>query len=424
MRAMQIAALVLIGWIGWGGPAIAADAGANGYRLGPQDRLRVKVYDWRTGSAEMHEWTALTGEFVVDAAGNVSLPLVGEVPAADQTTSQLAQSLADRLKDRAGLAQRPDASIEVVNYRPFYMIGQVVKPGEYGYRPGMTVLQAVSIAGGLVRPQEANMLDYERDALTQRGELRVLATEQQALIARQARLDAELHGADSIAFPKALLAQETTPEVARAMREEQLLFETGRSALQSQTESLGQAKILLQHEVETLSAKEASVSRQLALSKKELDQVNGLVAKGLAVMPRQLQTEQNTSQFESNLLDIQLSSLRAQQDIARIDRDLSDFRDKQRSQFLAEAREVRTSLDAVNERIATTQTLIYQSEVRSPQVTAQQSVNARRAPVYSITRRVNGVFRTETTSESDLVEPGDTVHVDKPPELQRPDARG
>ena len=424
MRASQTAALMLAGWIALGGPAIAADAGTSGYRLGPQDRLRVKVYDWRTGSAEMHEWTALTGEFVVDAAGNVSLPLVGEVPAADQTTSQLAQSLADRLKDRIGLAQRPDASIEVVSYRPFYMIGQVEKPGEYGYRPGMTVLQAVSIAGGLVRPAEANMLDYERDALTQRGELRVLATQRQALIARQARLDAELDGADSITFPKALLAQAADPEIARAMREEQLLFETDRSALQSQTESLGQAKILLQHEVETLAAKEASVSYQLALAKKELEQINGLVAKGLAAVPRQLQTEQNASQFQSNLLDIQLSSLRAQQDIARIDRDLSDFRDKQRSQFLAEAREVRTSLDSANERMSTTQTLIYQSEVRAPQVTAQKTANARRAPVYSITRRVNGVFRTDTTSESDLVEPGDTVHVDQAPDIQPPDARG
>lgn len=424
MRASLTAALILAGWIALGGPAIAADAEANGYRLGPQDRLRVKVYDWRTGSAEIHEWTALTGEFAVDAAGNVSLPLVGEVPAADKTTSQLAQLLADRLKDRIGLAQRPDASIEVVSYRPFYIVGQIEKPGEYGYRPGITVLQAISIAGGLVRPQEGNLLDYERDALTQRGELRVLETERQALIARQARLDAEIDGADSITFPEALQAQATDPEIARAMREEQLLFETDRSALQSQTESLGQAKILLQHEVETLSAKEASVLHQLALAKKELDQINGLVAKGLAAVPRQLQTEQNASQFESSLLDIQLSSLRAQQDIARIDRDLSDFRDKQRSQFLAEARQVRTSLDSANERMSTTQTLIYQSEVRAPQVTARQAVNARRVPVYSITRRVNGVFRTDKTSESYLVEPGDTVHVDQPPDLQTPDARG
>ena len=61
---------------------IATTALAEPYLLGPEDKLKIRVYDWRASSSEVHEWAALTGEFVVGASGNVSLPLIGEVPAA------------------------------------------------------------------------------------------------------------------------------------------------------------------------------------------------------------------------------------------------------------------------------------------------------------------------------------------------------
>ena len=143
-------ALVLAMSTACSGPAWASPAD---YVLGPQDKLRIKVYDWRNNTGEAHEWTALTGEFSVGASGKIDLPLAGEIVAAGRTTSAVARDLGERLQQKVGLAQQPDASIEVVEYRPFYIVGTVQKAGAYPYRPDLTVLQAVGIAGGVPRTQ-------------------------------------------------------------------------------------------------------------------------------------------------------------------------------------------------------------------------------------------------------------------------------
>ena len=103
----------------------SARAETPDYRLGPQDQLQVRVYDLRTGTGEAHEWTAFEGEFTVGASGKVALPLVGELQASEITTSALAAAIAEKLQAKVGLATRPDASVEVKKYRPFYVLGSV-----------------------------------------------------------------------------------------------------------------------------------------------------------------------------------------------------------------------------------------------------------------------------------------------------------
>ncbi len=104
--------------------------------LGPTDRVRVKVY----GEPE------ITGEYEVDANGNVSIPLAGQVRAVGQTTRQLERSIVAALSK--GIVRDPRVSVEMLAYRPFYILGEVKKSGEYPYRVGLTVLDAVATAGG------------------------------------------------------------------------------------------------------------------------------------------------------------------------------------------------------------------------------------------------------------------------------------
>lgn len=390
-------------------PCVAVGAQTGGYRLGPQDKLDIRVYDLRTGSGEAHQWAALNGDFLVDATGAVSLPLLGEVPASDGTPADLADSIASRLQNKIGLAQRPDASVQVIKYRPFYIIGAVDKPGEYDYRPGLTVLQAVGTAGGMLRAGDDSLLGYERDALSQRGELRVLAADRLALVVRQARLDAEIADADVITVTPDVKARASEPDVARALREEQLLFDARRNALKSQIDSIKQAKALLSSELMSLAAKDATLGHQLDLTRKELAQVSDLVAKGMAVVPRQLAAEQSAASFESSRLDVQLATLRAQQDLSKADRDMLDLRAKRRDEALTEATEVRAKLAADLEKMETTQGLVYQSEVRAPLSFVRDGLE--RQPLYLLTHRAGNASETKTVTEGDLVEPGDVLKV-------------
>lgn len=116
--------------------APAAMASAADYRLGVADKLRISVYNEPT----------LTGEFAVNANGSVAFPLIGDVPAVGRTTTELARGIETKLAD--GLLRDPKVNIDVVNFRPFYILGEVNKPGEYPYTVGLSVLNAVATAQG------------------------------------------------------------------------------------------------------------------------------------------------------------------------------------------------------------------------------------------------------------------------------------
>lgn len=108
----------------------------TGYKLGAGDKMRIIVF----GEPD------LSGEFFVDDAGSVDLPLIGDVEAGGATVSEFEQKVVTRFSD--GYLRDPKISIEVLNYRPFFIIGEVKSGGEYPYKGGLTVQDAVAIAGG------------------------------------------------------------------------------------------------------------------------------------------------------------------------------------------------------------------------------------------------------------------------------------
>ncbi len=113
-------------------PADSAD-----YRLGPGDAVRIITFGEES----------LTGEFRVSDSGTIALPLVGPVRAGGSTPAELEARVAAAMK-RANLLRNPSVAVEVILYRPIYVLGEVNKPGQYPYQPGMTVVTAAAVAGG------------------------------------------------------------------------------------------------------------------------------------------------------------------------------------------------------------------------------------------------------------------------------------
>lgn len=147
-RTFLTAGLTALGALSLGGTALAqtetATAAQSGpapfqpgdYVLGSGDKLRVIVYGEE----------ALSGEFVVSGNGMLSMPLVGELQAAGRTVRDFQNAYEEKLRD--GYLRDPRVSAEVLNFRPFYILGEVNKPGEYPYTSGLTVLNAIATAGG------------------------------------------------------------------------------------------------------------------------------------------------------------------------------------------------------------------------------------------------------------------------------------
>ncbi len=106
------------------------------YTLDSGDKLRIVVYGQ----------DGISNSYAVDAAGGITLPLIGGVPARGRTTSELSGAIAAKLRD--GFIREPHVAVEVEAYRPFFILGEVTFPGQYPYVANMTVETAVAIAGG------------------------------------------------------------------------------------------------------------------------------------------------------------------------------------------------------------------------------------------------------------------------------------
>ena len=110
---------------------------AGPYTLGTGDQIRLTVF----GQPQ------LSTTYFVSPQGTISVPLVGDVPASGRTTGQLGTEVAEDLRGRRMVVD-PSVSVDILTYRPVYVLGEVEKPGAYPYQPGLTTLSAVALAGG------------------------------------------------------------------------------------------------------------------------------------------------------------------------------------------------------------------------------------------------------------------------------------
>lgn len=148
-------------------PTRGGERSVADYRLGPNDRTRIIVYGQPT----------LTGEFVLDGNGMLAFPLIGNVDARGMTPSELQRTIAAKLdKD---WVNNPSVSVEVSSRRPFYVVGEVQKPGSYPYVTDMSVLNAIATAGG--QTYRANMGNFYIKRKQDGRVVRVVATQESQL---------------------------------------------------------------------------------------------------------------------------------------------------------------------------------------------------------------------------------------------------
>ncbi|HEY4116089.1 MAG TPA: polysaccharide biosynthesis/export family protein [Rhizomicrobium sp.] len=137
----------------------APEAASDGYRLGTGDKVRIIVF----GEDD------LGGEFQIDGNGAISLPLIGQISAAGETASSLEQDIEAKLS--RGYLQNPRVSVAISTYRPFYVIGQVNKPGEFPYVNGMSALNAIALAGGYTAEASDGTIYVRRNGSPKEEEL-------------------------------------------------------------------------------------------------------------------------------------------------------------------------------------------------------------------------------------------------------------
>jgi len=119
-------------------------------RLSPGDRVLVTVFGHQD----------LSGEFEVNAMGSLNLPLVQDLPAQGVTLHELEQLIINKLQPDYLI--NPRVTVQLLSLRPFYILGEVNAPGSYPYSGGMTVVNAVAIAGGYTHRARVKRITIKR----------------------------------------------------------------------------------------------------------------------------------------------------------------------------------------------------------------------------------------------------------------------
>lgn len=381
---------------------------ADGYVLDFQDKVRISVSEISSASGEVR--VRLNGEFVVDAEGDVAIPSLGNIKAAGMSPSAFATSISLQFQAKVRLVNPPVTAVEILQHRPFYVIGAVEKPGEYPFRPGMRVVHAFSVAGGLARGPAGGQFRFERDAIQAKGDLDLLNAQRNKLEARRARLEATIDGKDKVAFPERLQSSSIEPSMREVIERERLLFDQFRTDRALELAKYHDELSLLDEQIRSLQMQLETQDDQTRSVTQELNQVRKLDGMGLANPGRAYTLERTAMTIVSKKKEIETEILKVRERISENEIAIKRLHETGHNELLAELHNVDSELENVTRKLATVQHLIQQ--IQADEADAGGRLEDTEIK-YSIMREQNGALVEEAATETSRVRPGDVIKVSR-----------
>ena len=196
------------------------------------------------------------------------------------------------------------------------------------------------------------------------------------------------------------------------MESEKALMASREKRLRLQLTALADLKSLLRSEIESLGKKSQTQSRQFELVQGDLDKVDTLAEKGLAVSSRRLALEQRTADLQAALLDIDTASLKAKQDINKASQDETNLQNDWDAQLAQELQNTEQSLDTLTLKLGTSRDLMSEALMQSADAAALKGGLSAANIAYAILRTVDGKTEQIRATETTPVLPGDVVKVE------------
>lgn len=386
--------------------AIPAPASAQAYQLVPNTKLRIKAIQWNPAKGEYMQWDAISGEFTVTEDGMVVLPLLGSIPAAKFNSTELSTEIGNRFKAKINLISVPDVSVEIIDYPPIYVVGLAATPGEYRFRPGMTVLQALALGGGVYR-QPASII--ANDQFTLLGELQGVQADILRLKARISRLQAELSGTGAIEFPADLSGGDSSG-VSNIMKDEQAIFSSRTNAQERQLKTIAELQELYTAEITNLEKKLKGQDTNIKRAEDELSRIGRLVDQGILTVSRKSELERQLSDARSSYLDLETAIMRARQNLAESTRSSLGLHDQRVTAAATEMQDAQANLERLRNRQEVLQRLLGAGGQPQQGTSGETSVL-----VFKIIRRTDGKISETEASGSTAVLPGDVVEISSRP---------
>lgn len=372
--------------------------------LAPLTTLKLSVVQWNPVLGQYQKLDAVSGDLTVAPDRTVTVPLVGKLPVEGSDPEQLAAVIAERIKAKIGLVDLPEVTVSIASYPPIYVIGDVSTAGEFAFRPGMTVLQALALGGG----------QRKADATENAERIRLLGTLQAAegdILRSQAhiaRFEAELSSAPEIAFPAELTGAAPGSQIAQIVAQEELVFRSRIQAIKRQEDSFNELKALLLSEIDVLIQKGKNLDAAITAKEGEFAGVKTLVDQGIATVTRRTDLETVLTSLRADRLDNITATMRARQSLSEAERNLAALQDQQKTDASTQLQAEEAKLEELRNNQSTARTLLMDM----PQDEASSAPDTKPVLTYTVIRQQpQGGTEQVAADEMTVLVPGDVVKV-------------
>jgi polysaccharide biosynthesis/export protein len=366
------------------------------YVIGKGDVLEINVLNL----------PALHRRLTVGPDGKIAVPPLGMLVAAGLTAEQLRTAMQKQLTEK-NVARDPDVTVEIAEYRPVFLNGDVAKPGEYGYRADLTVRKAVAMAGGYGLLAELRGFTPLMEAAKARGEIGTVAIEVATQRLKVMRLNAELADEPELAIASPIDGTVDPELFANLAKTEVAQFAADRADRETQRAYLQRILQTAQGELEFLSR--ADQQQQQALSQQTADSVRAreLLQRGMGTVSRIEDEQRAIAMLQWQFLDVKARSQQAQTQIADATRQLHSYDDQRKIRLLNELRESSAELGKLGQQLAAARDRLRYAGGAG--VAAESLV---RVVIYRI---VNGTQQRLDAGQDTRLMPGDMVQFTVPP---------
>lgn len=379
------------------------------YQLSPGDVLEVSV----VGVPELKQ------RGTVGANGEVSLVLVGPVKVAglplaaardrivEALSSQIFIQLGQDGRERRIIPQRNTISVDVAEYRPVYVDGDVSKPGQHAYHPGMTVRQAIALSGGYdtMRFRAVNPILESSDL---RSEHKSLLTDIVRLQARSARIQAEIDGKQTVQFSRSGLPAQIDPTVLAAIeRLEAEQLKTSVEAFNQEREFRIRLGEQAQQQLNNILRRQEQLERMMPQQMNDYARLRESHEKGLVPVSRLLDEQRALQQISDQVLQISTQTGEGKRRRDEIIRDQQKLLADRRTGLAKELQDATVSLASAQARLqAASEKMSYTGALKS-----QLAGGPSRRPLITLFRKGNGAAERLDAEEGSELLPGDVIEV-------------
>lgn len=367
--------------------------------LGVSDKLKISFF----GNPD------LSGEVIIQSDGTIILPMLGTFQASGKTVAELTKSISERFsQDRSKVSG--NVVVSVVEWRPLYVMGDVRKAGSYPFSPGMTVMHAISIAGGFTQLANADPGTFINVA---QNSSRMLEIQEQTKhqIVRRASLVAEKNGQNTIKLPAEVVSIIDKQSIQGLIAQETQTLGLRQKALQDEIEMRTHQLNLTRQEINDYANQVVTVDNELKLKRTHLSELNDLLAKGVAKRPDILISESYIATLESNRRELCALMARAQRDLVQLEQSVVDIPRRRQIQIDEELNSLDEKIQANVALYEAARQIVEQFGGLDTDVRAASAEPPKR--YLQIMRKSNAGQIFVAADYESIVKPGDVVVVGK-----------